>query len=275
MTRTRICAVLALVAALLGGPAAAGPFVLVQSTTSTEASGLFDHILPRFTAETGIAVRVVAVGTGQAIRNAANGDGDVLFVHATEAEERFVAEGHGLARHDVMHNDFVLIGPPEDPAGIAGMTDAPAALARIAGAEAPFVSRGDDSGTHRAERRLWAETDVDVDAASGRWYRETGSGMGAMLTIAVGLDAYGLSDRATWVAFGNKGAHRILVEGDPRLFNQYGIVRVNPERHPSVNVAEGQRFVDWMLSEAGQAAIASFRVAGQQLFVPNARPRTD
>ncbi len=268
LTRRRLAAVLALALAM---PAVAEDrFILVQSTTSTQNSGLFDHILPLFEAETGIAVRVVAVGTGQAIRNAANGDGDVLFVHAKAAEEAFVAEGHGVARADVMYNDFVIVGPEADPAGVAGETDAVAALSAIAEAGAVFASRGDDSGTHKAELRLWAETGVDVAAASGGWYRETGSGMGATLNTGIGMGAYVMTDRATWIAFGNKGNHRILVEGDPRLFNQYGIVLVSPERHPHVKAELGQAFVDWVLSDRGQAAIARFEVEGQPLFFPNA-----
>ena len=255
--------------------AAESRFIVVQSTTSTRNSGLYDHILPMFTGKTGIEVRVVAVGTGQAIRNAANGDGDVLLVHSRFAEEKFVADGYGVARFDVMYNDFVIIGPTSDPAGVAGMTDAVAALAKIAAAEATFASRGDDSGTHKAELGLWKAAGIDVQAASGGWYRETGSGMGTTLNIGIGMDAYVMSDRATWIAFGNKGVHRIAVEGDPRLFNQYGIILVNPEKHPNVRADLGQRFVDWVLSREGQAAIASFTVDGRQLFFPNAgrRPR--
>jgi len=261
--------------ATIQATAAQERFIVVQSTTSTRNSGLYDHILPLFTERTGIEVRVVAVGTGQAIRNAAHGDGDVLLVHARAAEERFVAEGHGVARFDVMFNDFVVVGPPADPAGVAGMIDTVAALVRIAAAEARFASRGDDSGTHQAELGLWNQTGVDVAAASGGWYRETGSGMGATLNIGIGMGAYVMTDRATWVSFGNKRAHRIVVEGDPGLFNQYGIILVNPARHPNVKAALGQRFVDWILSREGQAAIASFTVGGQQLFFPNAelRPR--
>jgi len=260
----------ALVCLGLAAPVAAEEFILVQSTTSTQNSGLFDHLLPMFEAETGIEVRVVAVGTGQAIRNAANGDGDVLFVHAKPAEEAFVSEGHGVARHDVMYNDFVIVGPDDDPAGVAGQQDVVGALSQIAAALAPFASRGDDSGTHKAELRLWSETSVDVAAASGGWYRETGSGMGATLNTGVAMGAYVMTDRATWIAFGNKGDHTVLVEGDPRLFNQYGIILVNPERHPGVHAEAGQRFIDWVLSEAGQTAIAAFEVDGQQLFFPNA-----
>ena len=258
-----------------GSAAAQDRFIVVQSTTSTQNSGLYEHILPMFAEKTGIEVRVVAVGTGQAIRNAANGDGDVLLVHARAAEEQFVAEGYGVARFDVMHNDFVVVGPRADPAGVAGMTDAVAALAKIAQAEALFASRGDDSGTHKAELGLWKEAGVDVQAASGGWYRETGSGMGTTLNTGIGMGAYVMTDRATWISFGNKGAHRIVVEGDPKLFNQYGIILVNPERHPNVRAELGRRFVDWVLSGKGQAAIASFTVDGQQLFFPNAvrRPR--
>ena len=264
-------AAVALAAGGLTGPAAAPDrFIVVQSTTSTQNSGLYDHILPKFTDRTGIEVRVVAVGTGQAIRNAANGDGDVLLVHAKPAEEKFVADGYGVARFDLMYNDFVIVGPPADPAGVAGMTDVVAALAMIAGAGAPFASRGDDSGTHKTELGLWAATGVDVEAASGGWYRETGSGMGATLNIGIGMSAYVMTDRATWLSFGNKGAHRIVVEGDPRLFNQYGIILVNPEKRPNVKADLGRRFIDWMLSGEGQAAIASYRVDGQQLFFPNA-----
>ena len=261
----------ALVAVLPPGPAAAREgYIILQSTTSTRNSGLFDHILPLFLEETGIEVRVVAVGTGQAIRNAANGDGDVLLVHARSAEEQFVADGHGIARENVMYNDFVIVGPPSDPARVAGMNDVVAALIAIAETAAPFASRGDDSGTHRAELALWKETGVDVEAASGGWYRETGSGMGATLNIGTGMGAYVMTDRATWIAFGNKADYEIAVEGDPKLFNQYGIILVNPERHTHVEAELGRRFVDWILSGEGQAAIASHRIDGQQLFFPNA-----
>ena len=256
--------------ALIGPAVALDQFIVVQSTTSTRSSGLYDHILPMFTEKTGIEVRVVAVGTGQAIRNAANGDGDVLFVHAKPAEEKFVADGHGMARFDVMHNDFVIVGPPSNPAGVAGMTDAVAALTKLAEAEAPFASRGDDSGTNKAELRLWKEAGIDVEAASGGWYRETGSGMGATLNTGTGMGAYVMTDRATWIAFGNKGDYRIAVEGDPRLFNQYGIILVNPDKHPNVKAELARQFVDWVLSGEGQTAIASYKVDGRQLFFPNA-----
>ncbi|ABV92374.1 basic organic compound ABC-transporter [Dinoroseobacter shibae DFL 12 = DSM 16493] len=255
---------------LAGVAQASEPSILVQSTTSTQNSGLFDHILPIFEAETGIDVQVVAVGTGQALRNAANGDGDVLFVHAKAAEEKFVADGFGVSRADVMYNDFVIVGPAADPAGVGGSSDAVAALAQIAEAQAPFLSRGDDSGTNKAELRLWSETGIDAQAASGDWYRETGSGMGATLNTGIAMNGYVMTDRATWIAFGNKQNHEILVEGDPKLFNQYGIILVNPERHAHVKADLGQQFVDWILSEEGQAAIASFKVDGQQLFFPNA-----
>lgn len=245
-------------------------FIVVQSTTSTQNSGLFEHILPMFTDKTGIEVRVVAVGTGQAIRNAANGDGDVLFVHAKPAEEKFVAAGDGVSRADVMYNDFVIVGPPSDPAGVAGSSDVVAALTKIAEAEAPFASRGDDSGTNKAELRLWKEAGIDVQASSGGWYRETGSGMGATLNTGTAMGAYVMTDRATWIAFGNKGDYEIAVEGDPKMFNQYGIILVNPETHPNVKADLGQQFVDWVLSDEGQAAIAGYTVDGQQLFFPNA-----
>ena len=245
-------------------------FIIVQSTTSTQNSGLFDYLLPIFTDKTGIEVRVVAVGTGQAIKNAANGDGDVLFVHDKPAEEKFVADGDGVERFDVMYNDFVIVGPAGDPAGVGGMSDVTAAMAMIAEAEAPFASRGDDSGTHKAELRLWGETDVDISAASGGWYRETGSGMGATLNAATGMGAYALTDRATWIAFGNKGDYVIQVEGDEKMFNQYGISLVNPEAHPNVKADLGQQFVDWIISAEGQDAIAAYTVDGQQLFFPNA-----
>ncbi|SHL04961.1 tungstate transport system substrate-binding protein [Roseovarius marisflavi] len=255
---------------LSGTAQAEDSFIVVQSTTSTQNSGLFDHILPIFTEKTGIEVRVVAVGTGQAIKNAANGDGDVLFVHAKPAEEKFVSQGHGVARFDVMYNDFVIVGPPADPARVAGMSDVVAALTRIAEAEAPFASRGDDSGTNKAELRLWGEASIDARAASGDWYRETGSGMGATLNTGTAMGAYIMTDRATWIAFGNKGDYQIAVEGDAKMFNQYGIILVNPEMHENVKAEAGQTFIDWVLSDEGQAAIADYKVDGQQLFFPNA-----
>ncbi|MCE8507899.1 extracellular solute-binding protein [Ruegeria pomeroyi] len=256
---------------MAGTLAQAGEFIVVQSTTSTQNSGLLDHILPAFEAETGIEVRVVAVGTGQAIKNAANGDGDVLLVHARAAEEKFVAEGWGVERLDVMYNDFVLVGPASDPAGVRGGSDIVAALSAIAEVEAPFASRGDDSGTHKVELRHWQSAGIDVSAASGGWYRETGSGMGATLNLAAGMGAYALTDRATWIAFANKGDLVIAVEGDARLFNQYGVILVNPEKHPGVKAEAGQRFVDWLTGADGQAAISGYTLDGQQLFFPNAK----
>lgn len=268
---TRILASLVLLAGVSSlSTASAADFIVVQSTTSTQNSGLFDAILPRFTGKTGIEVRVVAVGTGQALKNARNGDGDVLLVHAKPAEEKFVAEGYGVKRSDLMYNDFVIVGPRRDPAGLRGMRDATAALAKLAHARAMFASRGDDSGTHSKEMRLWQETGIDPLKASGTWYRETGSGMGATLNTAAGLGAYTMSDRATWIAFKNKGDLEILVEGDERLFNQYGVILVNPQKHPHVKAKAGQAFIDWLLGEEGQAAIGAYRMDGEQLFFPNA-----
>lgn len=255
----------------LGVSRAEDRFITVQSTTSTQNSGLLDYLLPIFKDKTGIEVRVVAVGTGQAIKNAQNGDGDVLLVHAKPAEERFVAEGWGVKRFDVMYNDFVIVGPAADPAGVSGMSDAVAALKRIAAAKAPFASRGDDSGTHKAELALWKEAGIDIKAASGSWYRETGSGMGATLNTGVGMGAYVLADRATWGAFKNKGDFKVAVQGDPKLFNQYGVILVNKEKHPAVKADLGQQFVDWLVGPEGQAAIAGFKVEGEQLFFPNAK----
>lgn len=251
---------------------AESPFIILQSTTSTKNSGLFDHLLPQFREATGVDVRVVAVGTGQAIRNASNGDGDVLLVHAKTAEEAFVAEGHGITRADVMYNDFVIVGDDTDPAGIAGMTDVTEALRKLAAQRGPFVSRADDSGTHKAEMRLWSAAGVNPVPASGKWYFEAGQGMGATLNMGTSLGAYVLTDRATWIAFGAKARHRILVEGDERLFNQYGIIAVSPARHPNVKADLAAQFVNWILSPAGQGAIAAYRVDGQQLFFPNAHP---
>lgn len=269
--RTSLCAAVLAFLGAVGAAPAQDRFIILQSTTSTQNSGLLDAILPGFEAETGIDVRVVAVGTGQAIRNARNGDGDVLLVHDRPAEEAFVAEGWGVERFDVMYNDFVLIGPEADPAGIGGGKDIVAALSAIARAQAPFVSRGDDSGTHKAELRHWASAGIEVAAASGGWYRETGSGMGATLNAAAGMGAYTLTDRATWIAFGNKTGMMVLVEGDPRLFNQYGVILVNPARHSHVKARDGQAFIDWLTGDAGQAAIAGYKRDGQQLFFPNAQ----
>jgi tungstate transport system substrate-binding protein len=254
----------------LGQPAGAGEFIIVQSTTSTQNSGLYDVLLPQFTAGSGIEVRVVAVGTGQAIKNARNCDGDVLLVHAKPAEEAFVAAGFGVARSDVMYNDFIVVGPPADPAGITGSHDAKSALTAIKAAAAPFASRGDDSGTNKKELALWQAAGIDPSADSGGWYRETGSGMGATLNVATGMNAYTMTDRATWIAFGNKGDFAIMVEGDAEMFNQYGVILVNPERCPNVKAKAGQVFIDWILSDEGQAGIAAYKRDGQQLFFPNA-----
>ena len=250
--------------------ATAEEFITVASTTSTQNSGLFDFILPKFQAQTGIQVRVVAVGTGQAIKNARNGDTDVLFVHHQPSEEQFIADGLGVQRFNVMYNDFVVIGPSHDPAAIRGQKNVVQALAAIAEARLPFTSRGDDSGTHKKELSLWQAAGVDVNAASGSWYRETGSGMGATLNIASGMNAYLLSDRATWLNFGNKGNLVILSEGDSRLFNQYGIILVNPQQHPHIKAEAGQKFIDWILSDAGQKRISEYNINGQQAFFPNA-----
>jgi tungstate transport system substrate-binding protein len=249
---------------------AADKSIILQSTTSTANSGLYDYILPEFQKTSGIQVNVVAVGTGQAIKNAQNGDGDVLLVHARPAEDKFVADGYGVERFDVMYNDFIIVGPAADPAKIGGMTLAVPALERIAAANALFASRGDNSGTHKKEMRLWKEAGIDPTTASGKWYRETGSGMGATLNAAVGMGAYALTDRGTWISFKNKGSHQVIVEGDNNLFNQYGVMLVNPDRHPNVKAAEGQAFIDWILSDTGQQAIASYKLDGQQLFFPNA-----
>lgn len=257
-------------AILTAGAATAQDTILVQSTTSTANSGLYDHLLPVFRETTGIQVNVVAVGTGQAIKNAQNCDGDVLLVHAKPAEEQFVADGYGTERTDLMYNDFILVGPADDPAGIAGTDDIQTALTAIAGKGALFASRGDDSGTHKKEMALWAEAGIDPTAASGAWYRATGSGMGATLNTGIGMGAYVMTDRATWISFGNKQDYRIAVEGDPDLFNQYGVIPVNPARCPNVNAAAARTFADWLVSDEGQAAIAAFRVDGQQLFFPNA-----
>ncbi len=253
--------------ALAALPAAAEDFITVASTTSTENSGLFGHILPIFTAKTGIEVRVVAQGTGQALETGRRGDADVVFVHARPAEETFVAEGWGVQRFDVMYNDFVLVGPEDDPAGAGAAANAPAALAAVAAAKSPFASRGDDSGTHQAEKALWAAAGITPE---GEWYRETGSGMGATLNVAAEIPAYSLTDRGTWISFQNRGDLDIVFEGDPALFNPYGVILVNPEKRPSVKAEAGQAFIDWLVSPEGQAAIAAYKIDGQQLFFPDA-----
>src|SRR2546428_964354 len=251
---------------------AADRFITVASTTSTENSGLFRSLLPLFQQDTGIEVRVVAVGTGQAIALAQRGDADVLLVHHKPSEEQFVAEGFGVRRYDGMYNDFVLVGPQTDPAGVKGMTDVAAALAQIAARHAVFASRRDDSGTHKLELSLWQTIGVAVAAASATWPRATGAGMGGTLNIASGLEAYALTDRGTWLSFQNRGKLAMLVEGDSRLFNQYGVILVNPAKHKHIKARDGQAFIDWLLSDRGQQAIAAFRLEGEQAFFPNARP---
>ncbi len=264
---------LAVFAALLiwcGHAAADDKFITVASTTSTEQSGLFGYLLPRFTDASGIAVKVVAVGTGQALDIGRRGDADVVFVHDRPAEEKFLAEGFSTKRYDVMYNDFVIVGPKADPAHIAGDKDVTDALRKIAAAKAPFISRGDHSGTHEAELRLWKEAGIDLTAAKGSWYREIGQGMGPALNMASGSNAYLLSDRGTWLSFKNRGDLTILTEGDKRLFNQYGVMLVNPAKHPNVRAADGRAFIDWLISPAGQSTIAGYKVGGEQLFFPNA-----
>ena len=246
-------------------------FIVVSSTTSTEQSGLFKHLLPAFEQKAGVKVRVVALGTGQALDQARRGDADVVFVHDKAAEERFVAEGWGVERKEVMYNDFVLIGPKADPAKVGGGRDIVEAFKKIEAAKAAFVSRGDKSGTHAAELRLWKATGIDLDAAKGPWYKETGSGMGPALNTAASMNAYLLADRGTWLSFKNRQDLVILVEGDQRLFNQYGVILVNPAKHPHVKADLGQQFVDWVVSAEGQKAIADYKIDGQQLFFPNAR----
>ncbi len=259
----------ALLVALRPAAGAEERFITVASTTSTEQSGLFDFLLPAFTRKTGIAVRVVAVGTGQALKIGERGDADVVFVHDKASELKFLDAGYGVDRREVMYNDFVLIGPKPDPAKLAGGKDIVAAFKKIAAAKAPFASRGDDSGTEKAEKRLWADAAIDVKAVSGTWYRETGSGMGPTLNTAAGLGAYTLSDRGTWLNFKNRGDLAILVEGDRRLFNQYGVMLVNPARHPGVKVADGRAFIDWLTSPDGQRTIAGYKINGEPLFFPD------
>ena len=245
-------------------------YITVASTTSTEQSGLFRHLLPIFEKKTGIQVRVVALGTGQALDMGRRGDADVVFVHARPLEEKFIAEGHGVQRFEVMYNDFVLVGPKTDPAKVAGGNNVVLAFRRIHDTKAPFASRGDNSGTHFAEVELWKAAGVDIAAAKGPWYRETGSGMGPTLNTAAGMNAYALADRGTWLSFKNRGELAIVVEGHRRLFNQYGVMLVNPAKHPHVKKEAGQAFVDWLVSAEGQAAIAAYKIGGEQLFFPNA-----
>jgi tungstate transport system substrate-binding protein len=250
-------------------------FITLASTTSTEQSGLFDYILPMFQKQSGITVRVVAVGTGQALAIGARGDADALLVHDRAGEDKFVADGNGIERRDVMFNDFVLVGPKADPAHVRGLKDAKEALKRIASAHAAFASRGDDSGTNRLELRLWKAAAMDVQTAGGGWYRELGSGMGATLNTSAGLNAYTLTDRATWANFANRQTLEILLEGDPALFNSYGSILVNPARFPSVKADDARRWHEWLTSKAGRAAISSYKIKGEQLFFPfGDMPRT-
>jgi tungstate transport system substrate-binding protein len=266
----RMLFVLATVVAFVVPAAAQDKSIVVASTTSTQDSGLFGHILPLFKAKTGIDVRVVALGTGQALDTARRGDADVVFVHAKPEEEKFVADGSGVKRYPVMYNDFVLIGPKNDPAGIKGSKDIVAALKAVKDKQAAFISRGDRSGTHVAELRLWKDAGIDIAADKGPWYKSIGQGMGAALNTAAASDAYVLADRGTWLSFKNKGDLAIAVEGDKRLFNQYGVILVNPAKHPSVRKDLGQQFIDWLVSPEGQRDIANYKIDGQPLFYPNA-----
>jgi tungstate transport system substrate-binding protein len=266
----RLLATLVIVFGMMHPVSAQERSIIVASTTSTEQSGLFGFILPRFTEKTGIHVNVVAVGTGQALDIGRRGDADVVFVHDKPAEEKFMAEGGGVRRFDVMYNDFVVIGPKSDPAHIANEKNVLEAFRKIAVAKAPFISRGDRSGTNAAELRYWADLGINPATETGGWYREIGQGMGAVLNMASNANAYVLSDRGTWLSFKNRGELAILVEGDKRLFNQYGVMLVNPAKHPNVKVTEGQAFIDWLISAEGQKTIADYKTGGEQLFFPNA-----
>jgi tungstate transport system substrate-binding protein len=268
--RLFIAASLAISPAALAQSPQGERFIIVSSTTSTQDSGLFGHILPLFKSKTGIDVRVVSQGTGQALDTGRRGDADVVFVHARAQEEKFVAEGSGVARKPVMYNDFVLIGPKSDPAGVMGSKDIAKALQAIQQKQTPFISRGDRSGTHAAELALWKTAGVDIATAKGSWYREIGQGMGAALNTAGAMNAYVLADRGTWLSFKNRGSLDIVVEGDRRLFNQYGVILVNPAKHKHVKQADGQAFIDWLTGPDGQKAIADYKINGQQLFFPNA-----
>ena len=270
-TRRSLVVLAATITLVVAAPARAqDKSIVVASTTSTQDSGLFSHILPLFKAKTGIDVKVVAQGTGQALDTGRRGDADVLFVHAKAQEEKFVADGFGVKRYPVMYNDFVLIGPRSDPAGIKGMTDVAEALKAIKSRGTPFISRGDRSGTHIAELDLWKAAGIDIGKEKGPWYKEIGQGMGAALNTASAANAYVLADRGTWLSFKNRGDLDILVAGDKRLFNQYGVILVNPEKHPHVKKALGQAFIDWLVSPEGQKAIADYKINGQELFFPNA-----
>ena len=269
--RAAACVGLAVLLSLTISAGAQERFIVMASTTSTEQSGLFLHLLPAFKAATGIDVRVVAVGTGQALDMGRRGDADVLFVHDKAAEEKFVAEGFGLKRSDVMVNDFVLIGPASDPAGVKGK-DIVAALAKLGASSASFVSRGDKSGTHAAELRYWKAAGIDAPTAKGAGYKECGCGMGPALNIASSSSAYVLADRGTWLSFKNRASLAVLVEGDTQLFNQYGVIVVNPAKHPHTKTALAQSFADWVVSVPGQASVAAYKIGGEQLFFPNAKP---
>jgi tungstate transport system substrate-binding protein len=266
----RLCAAGHLFVLAASAAVAQEPFITVASTTSTEESGLFGHLLPAFTTATGIQVRVVAVGTGQALKIGEHGDCDVVFVHDTPSELAFVERGFGIDRREVMYNDFILVGPKSDPAHVDGGKDIVASFGKIADAKAPFVARGDDSGTSKAEMRLWKEAGIDPKTAGGSWYRDTGSGMGPTLNTAAAMDGYTLSDRGTWLSFKNKQNLTIVVEGDRRLFNQYGVMLVNPAKHPHVKQDLGRKFIDWLTSAIGQKSIADYRINGEQLFFPDA-----
>jgi tungstate transport system substrate-binding protein len=268
--RALIIALVALATAVSVPVLAQEKSIVVASTTSTQDSGLFGHILPLFKAKTGIDVRVVAQGTGQALDTGRRGDADVVFVHAKPAEEKFLAEGHGVKRYPVMYNDFILVGPRSDPAGVTGTKDILAALKAIKVKNAVFMSRGDNSGTHQAELKLWKLADIDIAAEKGPWYKDIGLGMGAALKAASATGTYALSDRGTWLSFKNKANLVIVVEEDKRLFNQYGVMLVNPEKHPSAKKELGQQFIDWIISPEGQKAIADYKINGEQLFYPNA-----
>ncbi len=270
-TRRSLVVLAATITLVAAAPAPAqDKSIVVASTTSTQDSGLFGYILPLFKAKTGIDVKVVAQGTGQALDTGRRGDADMLFVHAKAQEEKFVADGFGVKRYPVMYNDFVLIGPKSDPAGIKGMTDVAEALKAIKSKGAPFISRGDRSGTHIAELDLWKAAGIDIGKEKGPWYKEIGQGMGAALNTASAANAYVLADRGTWLSFKNRGDLDILVAGDKRLFNQYGVMLVNPEKHPHVKKALGQAFIDWLVSPEGQKAVADYKINGQELFFPNA-----
>ena len=272
-TRSALQVMVVGLALWLAPGAMAQKFITVASTTSTEQSGLFKHILPIFQKQTGIEVRVVALGTGQALDMARRGDADVVFVHAKAAEEKFIAEGYGVTRQPVMYNDFVLVGPKSDPAKVAGGKDIVAALRKVKAQTAPFVSRGDRSGTHMAELALWKVAGIDIAKEKGPWYRDTGQGMGPALNTASSMNGYILTDRATWISFKNRGDLTIVVEGDKRLFNQYGVILVNPAKHAHVKKDMGQAFIDWVVSADGQKAIADYKIGGEQLFFPNANDK--